>query len=46
MLSRTRVSEMRQHGARVTQLFTRIVTRTPDRLMERTRVGRLPRSMG
>lgn len=46
MLHRTRVSEMRQNGARVTRLFQSPVTRTPDQLMERTWVARLPRSMG
>lgn len=41
MLHRTRVSEMRQMGAPVTGLFASIVTRTPNRHMERTRVARL-----
>jgi hypothetical protein len=46
MLHRTRVSEMRQMGARVTWLLASSVARTPNRLMERTRVVQLSRFMG
>jgi hypothetical protein len=46
MLHRTRVSEMRQQGARVQGLSMNSGMRTPDRLMERTRVARQSHRMG
>lgn len=46
MLHRTRVSEMRQQGARVTGLFRSTGMRSPGRHMERTRVARQPHRMG
>jgi hypothetical protein len=46
MLHRTRVSEMRQQGARVTGLFRSTGMRSPGRHMERTRVARPPHRMG
>ena len=46
MLHRTRVSEMRQQGARVTGLFKGTGMRSPGRHMERTRVAGQPHRMG
>ena len=46
MLHRTRVSEIRQHGARVTGLFESTGMRSPGRHMERIRVARQPHRMG
>jgi hypothetical protein len=46
MLYRTRLSQMRQNGARVTRLIESLITRSPTRLMERTGVSRLLYSMG
>jgi hypothetical protein len=46
MLHRTRVSEIRQLGARVTGLVSSTVMRSPGRHMERIRVARPPHRMG
>ena len=45
MLHRTRVSEMRQQGARVTVLLSTGM-RSPGRHMERIRIARQPHGMG